>query len=163
MASFRCEIAAAGGTTLALLTCHSVSCIAQYAERKSLEPAHPEEFKQAWVTCANCNQDFQGILAADLSHIFVDFVEKEFAVLDWHHLVAYGEKLLRLTDNRWEKTKASIDKYLEVMTQVSRSTYLPRRTFPSFSEQDASMMHAKLFDMINAQTYYVMGLCSLGC
>jgi hypothetical protein len=73
-----------------------ISCIVEYATRKSLENSDNNNYVELgvpWMKCPNCNQCYTGQLRDELVGKFVEFTENQYSDHDWHRLPAYGQML----------------------------------------------------------------------
>jgi hypothetical protein len=70
-----------------------ISCIVEYATRKSLENRNYisiQDFQAPWFECPNCNQSYHGPLRDELSGKFKEFAENQYPEFDWRRLAAYS-------------------------------------------------------------------------
>jgi hypothetical protein len=55
-----------------------LSCLAKYAETRSIQASEMYELVQPWRACPSCNQVYQNELAIDIASKFVSFVRRKY-------------------------------------------------------------------------------------
>jgi hypothetical protein len=55
-----------------------LSCLAEYAETKSMQAIGMNQFIKPWETCPGCHQKYQNKLAIDIATEFVSFVRRQY-------------------------------------------------------------------------------------
>jgi hypothetical protein len=99
-----------------------VSCIVDYARRKSREAADPVEFVVPWARCENCKQRHENQLRIDLLDEFKRFVDEQYPGSNWRHLAVQNQFLgavLSGAEISREKQEEIIDTTLSVIDQLS--------------------------------------------
>jgi hypothetical protein len=55
-----------------------LSCLAEYAETKSVQTSGMNAFRDPWIDCPNCHQEYQNELAIDIATKFVSFIRRKY-------------------------------------------------------------------------------------
>jgi gluconate kinase len=68
-----------------------LACLAEYAATRSVQAHTTAEFKDLWVECPSCHQQYRNELAVDIAKMFVLFVQQKYPEdaqrKAWAHLV----------------------------------------------------------------------------
>ena len=54
-----------------------LECLAEYAAAKSKQASDMNKFREPWLDCPNCHQDYQNELAVDIATKFVSFIRRQ--------------------------------------------------------------------------------------
>jgi hypothetical protein len=55
-----------------------LSCLTKYAAAKSIQALKTNQFREPWVICPSCHQDYQNELSIDIATNFVLFVLRQY-------------------------------------------------------------------------------------
>ena len=112
-----------------------LSCMVTYAERKGKEAYENDggAFRRFFVTCPNCNQEYQGGLNADMITAQLEFVEREYKNNLELNLEALLDKFNQLIkslnpkdENRVQKGEDICSKLLPMMEQMKKNSSVDR-------------------------------------
>jgi hypothetical protein len=99
-----------------------VSCVVEYARRKSSEADYPADFIDPWNRCEHCKHDYQNELRIDLLDEFKRFVDEQYPCYNWRHLAVQnqlvGEVVTRDVTSP-EKQEEIIDTTLSIIDHLS--------------------------------------------
>jgi hypothetical protein len=82
-----------------------VSCIVEYARRKSIEGAGPSDFINLWGKCEHCKQRHENQLRIDLLNESKRFVDEQYPRYNWRHLVVQNQLLMAVRDGVEKSTE----------------------------------------------------------
>jgi hypothetical protein len=120
-----------------------ISCIVEYATRKSLEDrnnSNRQDFQAPWVECPNCNQHYNGQLKRELIDKFVKFVEDKHSEFDWRRLTAYSRMFWEKVDDHDEL----VSKCVSICDKLENGEYDPLSIHPEEIMGLIIMTHYKI-------------------
>jgi hypothetical protein len=89
-----------------------VSCVVDYARRKSSEAENPDDFIAPWMVCENCTQGHQNQLSVDLVDECKQFTDEQYPECSWRHLaVQFG--MTRTVVSRAQKSRERQEEIIE--------------------------------------------------
>jgi hypothetical protein len=99
-----------------------ISCIVDYARRKSIEADDWLEFGKPWIVCEHCKQKHENQLRIDLLDEFKRFVDERSPGCNWRHLAVQNQWLMAVlarVELVKEKRAEIIDTTLSIIDQLS--------------------------------------------
>jgi hypothetical protein len=123
-----------------------ISCIVDYARRKSIEADDWLEFGKPWIVCEHCKQKHENQLRIDLLDEFKRFVDEQYPVCNWRHLEVQNQFLMAVVSGvvvSREKQEEIIDTTLSIIDHLLMH---PDPTIPPFKLE---YMKADSFFMIS--------------
>jgi hypothetical protein len=104
-----------------------LACLAKYAATRSVQAHNTEEFKDLWVECPSCHQQYRNELAVDIAKMFVLFVQKKYPEnaqrKAWAHLVkmcALMDMIEVLQPEQKNEAKITTNELLSLLEQIKR-------------------------------------------
>lgn len=116
-----------------------VSCIAEYAQRKTMEIIErghddgPDDYIKPWRQCPNCKQSYQPKVGKYLAVEYERFVESEYTELDYRRLMAYcmmlgyrysSEDIYKEKEELIQKSSVLCDQLMNTKTEKNHLTML---------------------------------------